>query len=195
MTLANKLTIFRIILAFMFIFFLYGGLTFKIISLFIFLIASFTDYLDGWIARKRGETSDFGKLMDPIADKILVLGAFAVFVEMKIVPAWMFILILSRELLITGIRVFAITKGKVLAAGLGGKSKTVSQLVTALLILIYLIVKAIFIKMDLWKDYYDIMAFWYIFPCLFITVTLTLVSGISYIWQNRNLLNENEKSG
>jgi len=190
MTLANKLTILRIALAFAFILFLYGGLTFKIVSLVIFMIASLTDYLDGWIARRRSQISDFGKLMDPIADKILVLGAFAVFVEMRIVPAWMFVLIFSRELLITGVRVFAVTKGKVLAAGRGGKHKTVSQLVAILIILIYMISKDILFKVDLWKSYYDVVAFWWIFPCLVITVILTLISGISYLWGNRTVIKE-----
>lgn len=190
MTLANKLTIFRIALAFVFIFFLYGGLTFKIISLVIFIIASLTDLLDGWIARKRGEISDFGKLMDPIADKILILGAFAVFVEMKIVPAWMFILIFSRELLITGLRVFALTKGKVLAAARGGKTKTVSQLIAIFLLLIHSIIKDILVKIGEWQENYDVASFWAIFPWLLVVVILTLISGVSYIWQNRSVIKE-----
>lgn len=190
MNLANKLTIFRIVLAFVFIFFLYGGLTFQIIAFIIFIVASFTDFLDGWIARKRGQVTDFGKLMDPIADKVLVLGAFAVFVEMKIVPGWMFVLILSRELLVTGIRVFAVTKGVVLAAGKGGKHKTVSQLFAIFLILIHLIIRDILIKLGKWNINKDVDSFWVIFPILLVATALTLISGISYIYENRSVLKE-----
>ncbi|MGB3112317.1 MAG: CDP-diacylglycerol--glycerol-3-phosphate 3-phosphatidyltransferase, partial [Candidatus Omnitrophota bacterium] len=105
MNLPNKITLIRIALVFIFMLFLFmKGLTFKILALATFMLAAFSDYLDGFIAKRYGIVSDFGKLMDPIADKILTLAAFLAFVEMKLIPAWMVVIILMRELIITGIR-------------------------------------------------------------------------------------------
>ena len=103
MTIANQLTLSRILLTFFFMSFLFKeSFLYRCLALFIFLIASLTDLYDGRIARRREEVSDFGKLMDPIADKILILSALLAFVELQLVPAWMVILILTREFLITG---------------------------------------------------------------------------------------------
>src|SRR3989338_759156 len=142
MNLANKLTISRIMLSGIFIWFLFiRGPGAKFMAMAIFLVACLTDYYDGYIARKTGGIAAFGKLMDPIADKILVLGAFLAFVEMEIIPAWMFMIIIARELMITGIRILALSQKKVLSADVGGKHKTVSQMVAVISILIFLIIR------------------------------------------------------
>ena len=133
MNLANKLTISRIVLAGIFILFLFiRGPGAKFMALAIFMAACITDYYDGYIARKANSITSFGKLMDPIADKILVLGAFLAFVQMNIIPAWMVIIIITREFMITGIRILALSQKKVLAAESGGKHKTVSQMVAVI---------------------------------------------------------------
>src|SRR3972149_6492846 len=128
MNLPNALTISRIVLTFLFIFFICSaGLISKFIAAVLFLIASLTDFYDGYYAKKYQLTSDFGKIMDPIADKVLVLAAFFVFTHMRLIPVWMFALIFIREVLITGWRLAAVLTGEVLAAEKAGKIKTVSQ--------------------------------------------------------------------
>ena len=189
MNLPNKLTILRIILMFVFMLFLFSrGLIFKIIALVIFSVASLTDFFDGYLARKHNLVTNFGKIMDPIADKLLVLGAFLAFVQLHIVSAWMVVLIISREMIITSLRFFAITKGKFLEAEKGGKHKTVSQMVAIFLILGYLIFKEIVVRFFVWTENIEIWCRFGIFAMMFITVTLTLISGISYLWNNRNLI-------
>ena len=142
MNLPNKLTISRIILTFVFMFFLFSrGAMAKSLALFIFVAASFTDYYDGLIARRRGQITNFGKLMDPIADKVLTLAAFLAFVELGLIPAWMVVVIIMRELFITGVRLVAVSRGIVLEAETGGKHKTVSQVLAIFLMLIFLIAK------------------------------------------------------
>ena len=117
MNIANKLTISRIVLTFVFMFFLFSkGLASKVLALAVFAVASWTDFLDGFLAKKRNEITDFGKLMDPIADKILVIAAFLAFVEMKLIPAWIVVIIVFREFTITGLRLIALAKGVVMEA-------------------------------------------------------------------------------
>lgn len=183
MNLANKLTISRIILAGIFIFFLFvRGPSAKFMAMAIFLAACITDYYDGWFARKTNSITAFGKLMDPIADKILILGAFMAFVEMEIIPAWMVMVIIARELVITGIRILALSQKKVLAAELGGKHKTVSQMVAVVSILIFLIIRDMgfsFRRVEELK-----MA---VYLLMLITVGMTLTSGISYMARNKDI--------
>ena len=124
MNLPNKLTISRIILTFIFMILLFSkGLAFKVSALVVFFIASCTDFIDGYLAKKTGEVTDFGRLMDPIADKVLVISAFLAFVEMKLVPAWIVVIIVLREFIITGLRLMAFRKGEVIEAELAGKHK------------------------------------------------------------------------
>ena len=178
MNLPNKITIARILLTFIFMFFLFSrGLAFKMLALVTFLVASASDFLDGYLARKHNMITDFGRLMDPVADKVLVLAAFLAFVELKLVPAWMVVLIISRELIITGVRIMASTKGSVLAASLAGKHKTVSQIAAIFAILCYLILKEIGVL---------IPEYWIILLML-ITVVLTMTSGVFYLIRNKNI--------
>ncbi len=189
MNLPNKLTISRIFLTFIFMFFLFSeGATMKFLAIIIFLMATATDYYDGKIARERGEITDFGRFMDPVADKFLTIAAFLAFVEMGLVPAWMVILIISRELIITGLRLFATTKGKVLSAEAAGKHKTVSQVTAIFVILIFIFLRQAGMKVfEIWSTPLE---YWFrqlIFILMIITVSLTLISGLSYLKRNRNL--------
>ncbi len=189
MNLPNKLTVSRIILTFVFIFFIsQEGIVSMGIATVIFLLASLTDFYDGYLAKKYNLVSDFGKLMDPIADKFLMLAAFLAFVRMQLVDDWMVILILGREIVVTGLRLFAMTKGKILAAERAGKHKTVSQIVAVFSILGFIIVKEILTVFSHWSP--EIEMWWRmgINVLMLITVSLTLISGASYLWNNRKLI-------
>ena len=145
MNLANKLTIFRIILVPIFVIIGYLNLpgnvmgiaaTFIVMDI-IFIIASITDKLDGYIARSRNQVTTFGKFLDPLADKILVLSAFVMLVEFGKVPAWIPIIVLAREFLVSGYRLIASTKGgQVIAASVWGKLKTVTQMIAIILVFV-----------------------------------------------------------
>ena len=144
MNLPNKLTFIRLVLAIPFIYFLqesgnvsaHLSLTYRLIAVAIFVIASLTDFFDGYLARKYNLVTDFGKLMDPLADKILVISALVLFVELKYIPAWMSIIVIAREFLISGIRMLAAAKGEVIPAGKLGKYKTTSQMIVILIMII-----------------------------------------------------------
>jgi CDP-diacylglycerol--glycerol-3-phosphate 3-phosphatidyltransferase len=137
MNLPNKLTLLRILLIPLFILCFYISSPFiNFIGIIIFCVASFTDFLDGYIARKHNLVTDFGKFMDPLADKILTLSAWILLVEHGKLAAWIVIIILTREFAITGFRQLAQQKQIVLAANQWGKIKTVTQLITIILFLI-----------------------------------------------------------
>jgi CDP-diacylglycerol--glycerol-3-phosphate 3-phosphatidyltransferase len=196
MNLPNKLTVLRIALAFIFIPLLFiNGLFAKISAFLIFIAASVTDLLDGYFAKKNNQVTDFGKLMDPVADKILVLSAFLAFVEMGLVPAWMVVVIIFREAAVTGLRILALTKGRVISADLAGKHKTVSQVLAIALILLLLIFReAGSGNLSFWsaaaeRAYRDL-----VFAVMLITVTLTLISGVSYLIKNREVYSSAKKS-
>src|SRR3989338_2418160 len=187
MNLTNKFTISRFVLTFVFIFFIsQPGLAAMVIAGLVFGLASFTDFCDGYLAKKYKLTSDFGKLMDPIADKFLILAAFLAFVRMHIVADWMVVLILGREIVITGLRLFAMTKGKILAAERAGKHKTVSQIVAIFSILGFLIVREFLTSISRWSPFVEIWWRAGIDVLMLITVGLTLISGLAYFWNNRD---------
>ena len=189
MNLPNRITFSRIIITFIFIpVLLMPGVVAKISALLLFTIAAMTDLYDGWIAKKRNQITDFGKLMDPIADKILVLAAFITFVELQLIDAWMVMIIILREVSITGLRVFALTKGKTLAAERAGKHKTVSQMVAILMILGFIILKEYFKNINFWNEVGENFYKAAIYITMLVTVCLTLISGISYLWKNRKLI-------
>jgi CDP-diacylglycerol--glycerol-3-phosphate 3-phosphatidyltransferase len=184
MNIPNKLTIARIALTFAFMTFLFiRGLPAKAAALIIFSIASFTDWVDGYLARKYGQISDFGKFMDPIADKILVLAAFFAFIELEIVPAWMVVIIVLRESIVTGLRLLALTKNIVLPAQEGGKQKTASQMAAVFIILVSLILKEIGILFPPEA----------IYILMLITTALTVISGSSFLYRNRAIFRINHK--
>jgi len=189
MNIANKLTILRIILTFVFMFFLFcQGLWAKILSLAIFMFAALSDYFDGRLAQRNNMVTDFGKLMDPIADKILVLAAFSAFVQMQLIDAWMFVIIISREILITSLRLFALNKGKVLSAARAGKHKTVSQMVVIFSILGFIVLKEVMLTFFTWNPSWEKIFRQGIYVLMILTVTLTLYSGLSYLWENRKII-------
>jgi len=133
MTLASKITLVRVafIPIFMVLMYLGEGSSniFMWLALAVFIIASITDYVDGQIARKKNQVSDFGKFLDPLADKLLVISAMCMFCEWGMMPAWALMLVLAREFSVTGLRLIAVGKGKVIAAGWSGKIKTASTMV------------------------------------------------------------------
>lgn len=189
MNLANRLTMSRILLTFVFMFFLFcQGLWAKAASLVIFILAALSDLFDGLIAQRWNMVTDFGRLMDPIADKILVLAAFAAFVQMQLIDAWMFVIIVSREILITSLRLFALNKGKVLSAARAGKHKTVSQMVVIFAILGFILLKEIVLKYSTWNPAWEKIFRQGIFCLMVITLGLTLYSGLSYLWENRKII-------
>ena len=157
----------------------------------VFSAAALTDWLDGKIAKSRNLITDFGKIMDPIADKILVLGAFLSFIQLQFIPAWTVVVIIGRESAITSLRFFALSKGRVIAASKGGKYKTVSQMAAIFIILISLIFKEAFKIgcLSLCPEF-DRYAGIVVYLSMLVTVILTLISGVSYIWDNRMLFSE-----
>ena len=187
--LANQLTISRIILAFVFMAFLFAhGFTAKVMALCVFILASFTDAVDGFIAKRAGMITDFGKLIDPIADKILVLAAFISFVEMRIVPAWMVVIIIFREVAVTGLRILALAKDKVIAADGGGKHKMITQVVTIVAILVFIIFReGGREEFGFWDERYVVMFQDAIFALMALTTVLTLVSGVNYLVKNKEV--------
>lgn len=189
MNIANKLTMLRIFLTFVFMFFLFcHGLWAKVLALIIFIAAALSDFFDGFLASRKNMITDFGRLMDPIADKILVLAAFAAFVQMQLIDAWMFVIIVSREILITSLRLFALNKGKVLSAARAGKHKTVSQMAVIFLILGFVVLKEVMLTYFIWNPGWEKIFRQGIYFLMLLTVGLTLYSGISYLWENRKII-------
>lgn len=133
MTLATKITLIRVVLIpiYMALMYVSGGVPgiWLWLALAVFIIASVTDYIDGQIARKRGQVTDFGKFLDPLADKLLTIAAMAMFTEWGMMPAWALMIVLAREFGVTGLRLVAVGKGTVIAAGKSGKFKTASSMV------------------------------------------------------------------
>jgi len=159
------------------------------VALLLFGAAALTDYFDGKIARRDNLITNFGILMDPLADKILVCSAFIAFVGRNWVPAWMAVIVVARELAITGLRLLAASKNLVLAAEGFGKHKTISQITAILSILVF---------HSYWQwGYFGQVVFgfpagrswveWLTIFALWIAVALTFTSGAAYLWRNRRL--------
>ena len=175
----NKLTIARmIIVPFLVIFLLtgWGGEANRYISLTLFVVASVTDWFDGYLARKNNLVTNFGKFMDPLADKLLVCSAMICMIDLKRLSAWFVIIIIAREFIISGFRLIAAENGIVIAANYWGKFKTASQMIMIILLIlhfdgIFVILEQIFIWLSL---------------------ALTIISLITYIWQNPTVLSMQE---
>lgn len=150
-------------------------------ALFVFLLASLTDYWDGRIARKRGLITSFGTLMDPIADKILTLSAFLAFVQMSILPAWMAVAIITRDFLITGLRLLMSEKSAAQGARSSGKHKTALQFATIVGVLIFLTIK----ETAYWNPNWTPTALRFIYWSMLLIVVVTLWSGVRYVVKNR----------
>ena len=173
MNLPNKLTLARVIAV---PFFILAYMLDKYwIALIIFILASITDLLDGKIARARGLVTNFGKIMDPLADKVLVYAALCLFVEQQIIAAWMLIIILAREFAIAGMRAVAAAEGRVLAAGMSGKIKTVLQMIAVPMIILALALPEVVIIMKI--GYIVFLA----------SLIMTVYSGCEYIYKNKDV--------
>jgi len=201
MTQANKLTLLRLALVpgFM-VFMVFDHFWTRVAALVIFIIASITDWYDGKIARQTGSVTVIGTFLDPLVDKMLIAAALVGFVELRElhIPAWMVVLIISREFLITGLRSLAATRGIVMAADSAGKYKMASQITAIIVIMIILILNAGF---DLWPAYAPNPAYdWQLlllkvlertpFWLVFWVTMLTIVSGYLYIRKYSGLLRE-----
>jgi CDP-diacylglycerol--glycerol-3-phosphate 3-phosphatidyltransferase len=187
MNLPNKITILRILLIPIFLLFMLNPLPMGVISIatveipvshligaFLFIIASTTDWVDGYLARKYNLITNLGKFLDPLADKLLVSAALIALVELQLAPAWMVIVIISREFAVTGLRLVAAGEGEVLAAGQLGKIKTVTQIIAISALLLHNIpFEAIGFPLGM-------LAMW-------IAVFFTVLSGWDYFMKNRHV--------
>lgn len=195
MNLPNKLTVLRMILVPFFVFFLLvpGIPHHYLIALLIFAGASYTDHLDGKIARSRGLITNFGKLMDPLADKILVISALVCMVELELTSAWFVIIIIAREFLVTSIRLLAVESGRVIPANNWGKAKTVSQMVAILAVLgMQYVLELNRMHVFAVEDPLVLSTcFWLVGNVLIaISVVFTLISGVTYLMQNIELFSD-----
>ncbi|WP_027634237.1 CDP-diacylglycerol--glycerol-3-phosphate 3-phosphatidyltransferase [Clostridium hydrogeniformans] len=192
MNLANKLTLLRIFLVPIFLVFIavryipYG----TFIATAIFILASLTDKLDGYIARSRNQITRFGKIMDPLADKLLVTAALISLVEFQIIPSWAAVIIIAREFAVSGLRTVAASEGIVIAASYWGKLKTVIQIGAIILLLL----KFNITETESWGRYVassDLLSkFFDIVPeiSLYVAVIITLISGIDYFIKNKEAI-------
>ncbi|MGL4849098.1 MAG: CDP-diacylglycerol--glycerol-3-phosphate 3-phosphatidyltransferase [Clostridium sp.] len=196
MNLANKLTIIRILLVPIFlVFIIVKGIPYgTFIATFIFILASITDKLDGYIARSRNQITNFGKFMDPLADKLLVTAALISLVELGFVPSWAAIIIIAREFAVSGLRTLAASEGKVIAASWWGKIKTVIQMIAIILLLI-----EVNINTSAWLTTFvnsnSIIHFIFTgLPAimLYLAVIITLISGYDYFAKNRGVISTNK---
>ena len=178
MNLPNKITVARVCLIPVYLF-VYLAQPFAEIpnmwtALIIFSVASITDALDGYIARKYGLISNFGKLMDPLADKLLVCAALVAFVASGTLPAWVVILLISREFFVSGLRQLCVEQGVVVAASSSAKFKTITQIV----LVIYLLLPMQMFRFD-----------WMVVVLMVITTVASIYSGIEYAYKNRTIFN------
>ena len=175
----NKLTIARMILVPFFVLFILtgsGGDANRYICLAIFVVASITDWFDGYLARKNNLVTNFGKFMDPLADKLLVCSALICMIELDRLPAWFVIIIIAREFIISGFRLIAAENGVVIAANYWGKFKTVSQMVMIILLILN------------FGGVFEILTQIFVW----ISLALTVISLITYIVQNKNVISMQE---
>ena len=175
MNLPNKLTVLRVLMIPFFVLFLllgHGRGWTHWIALLIFVLASLTDTLDGYIARRDNLITNFGKFMDPLADKLLVCSALICFVDLHRIPAWVCIVIIAREFIISGFRLIASDNGIVIAASWWGKAKTVSQMVMIILLIANLGFRFLVAEQVL----------------IYLSTLLTIVSLLDYIWKNKSVV-------
>lgn len=177
MTLASKITMVRVAFIPLYMVFMYlsGGESnlWMWLALGVFVLASLTDYVDGQIARRRNQVSDFGKFLDPLADKLLVISSMVIFCQWGKMPAWALMLVLAREFAVTGLRLIAVGKGKVIAAGWSGKIKTASTM----------------IGLCIWMGFPNVD--WLGWIIIAVIVATTVYSGVEYFVRNWKCLWEN----
>lgn len=167
----------RVVMIPLFLVLLYWQFPFHmVIALTVFILASITDFIDGYIARHYNQVTDFGKFMDPLADKLLVMSAMVWFVEVGQMPAWALMVVIAREFAVTGLRLVAADGGKVIAAGKSGKVKTASTMVCICIMLIRALA-----AVRLWTISLNQL-------CVAVIVVTTVFSGVEYFQQNKALL-------
>ena len=192
MNLANKLTVLRMLLVPIFLIFIvvkdipYG----TFIATFIFIIASITDKLDGYIARSRNQITNFGKFMDPLADKLLVTTALISLVEFGVVPSFAAIIIIAREFAVSGLRTLAAADGKVIAASWWGKIKTVIQIIAIILLLIEVNISQSVVLNEFVANSKFLINFFKYIPniALYAAVIITIISGYDYFIKNKKVI-------
>jgi len=193
MNLPNKLTLSRFGLTVAFLVAMFSKVPYhETIALALFVAAGISDFLDGQIARRRNLITNFGILMDPLADKIMVCSAFIAFVELGWFPAWMTVIVVARELAITGLRLLAASKNVVLAAEGYGKHKTISQIVAIISIFVERIITvnqwvSVGQMIFGWQIGNHAWVWWLAESFKWISVALTFISGSLYLWKNRAL--------
>lgn len=166
---ANKITTFRLICVPLFLVLIYIGAS--IPAAILFILACISDMLDGYIARKNNQISNFGKFSDPLADKILTISAMCYLVDVNRMPGWILAIICIREFTVTGLRLIAVQKGTVISADVLGKIKTITSMISISTMLIFN------------NKTLDIIF------CILIMIT-TLISGINYLWKNKGVLKD-----
>jgi len=170
MNLANRITLLRVALIPVFLVFLYVDFTgSNYVAMGVFIAAALTDIADGIIARKQNQVTDFGKFMDPLADKILVVAAMLWFVEQGTLPAWTALIVIVREFMVTALRLIAVDNGRVIAAAISGKVKTVVTIICLSTLFVY-------------------QYTWIVYSCVGLITATTVVSGVEYFMRNRDLL-------
>lgn len=185
MTISTQLTLLRVVLAGVVVVFLFQtGWIAKAVALLAFVIASVTDWLDGWLARRLKQESDLGALLDPIADKVLVLGTLLALARIGLFPLWMAIVILVRDVLVTATRLIAVKRSVVLPAAREGKHKTVWQMAALIGGLSLLVLRELPAGFDPSLDAWLASA---VLASLWIALIFTVVSGVSFFWRQRRL--------
>jgi CDP-diacylglycerol---glycerol-3-phosphate 3-phosphatidyltransferase len=187
MNLPNRLTVLRMVLVPVFLVFELLPITryHLLFALVVFAAASITDLIDGKIARRNNQATDFGKLMDPLADKLLVSAALLGFVKLGYADVWIAIIIIGRELLVTSLRSVASNKGTVIAANIWGKAKTVSQMIA--------IIAVLFIGGLQLPGFWGQLGFWVGYGLLWVAAAFTVASGAQYVWVNRKYISTKDQ--
>ncbi len=183
----NKITLFRVLLIPLYIVLFYAN--YNLTAMIVFIIASITDMFDGYIARKYKLVTNFGIIMDPLADKLLVASSFVCLVGAGFVPPWMFIVVLAREFMVSGLRTVAASEGIVIAAGLSGKIKTILQMIAIPMVMVENGTKTLFLPQVFGVDsvIYEFLGITVGQIFLWLSVIMTIVSGLEYIIRNRSV--------
>ena len=174
MNTANKLTLLRVILIPVYLVIWHLDFAYNnIVALIIFIVASVTDFIDGYVARHYNQVTDFGKFMDPLADKVLVISSMIMFCAMGRFPAWALVIVIAREFAVSGLRMVAVDNGRVIAAGWSGKVKTFATMVCLCIM-----------HLPIWN--------WLNWVCIIVIAATTLYSGVEYFVKNKDVLNTNK---
>jgi len=174
MNTANKLTMLRVVLIPIYLVIWHIDFAYNnIVALIIFVLASVTDFIDGYVARHYNQITDFGKFMDPLADKVLVLTSMICFCAMGRFPAWALVIVMAREFAVSGLRMVAVDNGRVIAAGWSGKVKTFATMVCLCIM-----------HLPVWN--------WLMWVCVIVIAATTLYSGIEYFVKNKDVINTNK---